>query len=234
MEEFSDPSPRAKRWFKKVAQLIPMFNGSHIRLPFRILSEREVLQLSGLEDLWANTSIEDAERLPERVIRDYCGNSFHPSLIYSELGNDLQLRRWVNGAAEGPETPVADKNAVLKIYTHLCREVEKLGNQHGYKLGPHIVKEFPPYPDPIGTHDCISIPKVFDAILVGPRSPKQSQKKRFTFNCAQAAIHHLGAPISKLLREFGLEVCFDAFRVWLPPSNSRNTFGLPSVVILHS
>ena len=130
-----------------------MFNGSHIRLPFRILSEREVLQLSGLEDLWTNTSIEDAERLPERVIRDYCGNSFHPSLIYGALGNDLQLRRWVNGEAEGPETPVADKNTVLKIYTHLCREVEKLGNQHGYKLGPHIVKEFPPYPDPIGTHD---------------------------------------------------------------------------------
>ena len=39
-----------------IAQLIPMFNGSHIRLPFRILSEREVLQLSGLEDLWTNTS----------------------------------------------------------------------------------------------------------------------------------------------------------------------------------
>ena len=195
-----------------IAQLIPMFNGSHIRLPFRILSEREVLQLSGLEDLWTNTSFEGAERLPERVIRDYCGNSFHPSLIYSALGNDLQLRRWVNGEAEGIETPVADKNAVLKIYTQLCEEVAKLGKQHGFKLEPQIVKEFPPYPDPISTHDCTAAPRVFDAVLVGPRPPTQSKKERFTFNCSQAAIHQLGAPISKLLRDFGLEVCFDAFR----------------------
>lgn len=79
--------------------------------------------------------------LRERVVCDYCGNSFHPSLIYSALGNDLQLRPWVDGEAEGLETPVADKNTVLKIYTQLCEEVAKLGNQHGCKLEPHIVEE---------------------------------------------------------------------------------------------
>ena len=30
-------------------------------------------------------------KLPERVIRDYCGNSFHPDLISSALGGSLDL-----------------------------------------------------------------------------------------------------------------------------------------------
>ena len=49
-----------------IKQLIPMFNGSQIRLPIRTLKEREVLQLSGLDGLWSHTSLDDAERLPKR------------------------------------------------------------------------------------------------------------------------------------------------------------------------
>ena len=195
-----------------VTQLIPMFNGSHIRLPIRILREREVLRLSGLENLWMNTSIEDAERLPEKVIRDYCGNSFHPGLISCALGNDLQLLQWVNGMDGGSDTAVADKNTVLKIYIHLCQEVEQLGAQQGVKLGTHVVKEPPPYPDPIDLQRHIPLPEVHDALLVGPRKPKQSKKERFIFNCNQAVVHHLGVPLSQVLRNCGLDVCFDAFR----------------------
>ena len=196
-----------------VTQLIPMFNGSHIRIPIRILKEREVLRLSGLENLWTNTSIEDAERLPEKVIRDYCGNSFHPDLISCALGNDQQLLQWVNGVADGSNIAVADKNTFLQIYTHLCQEVvEQLGAQQGVKLETHLVEEFPPYPDPIDPQRHLPLPKVHDALLVGPRKPKQSKKERLIFNCNQAAVHHLGVPLSQVLRNYGLDVCSDAFR----------------------
>ena len=76
----------SKGFDETIAQLIPMFNGSQIRIPIRILKERGILQLSGLDGLWANTSIDDAERLLEKVIRDYCGNSFFLTLSRVRLG----------------------------------------------------------------------------------------------------------------------------------------------------
>ena len=85
--------------------------------PIRTLKEREVLQLSGLAGLWSHTSL--AERLPERVIRDYCGNSFHPDLISSALGSDQCLQDWVEDAIEGSDSEVAGRNTVLQVYTHL-------------------------------------------------------------------------------------------------------------------
>jgi len=64
---------------KIIPPLLPMFECNTFRLPFRILTAREVLRLSGLD-------VEDANRLPDSLIRDMCGNSFHPSLISSALG----------------------------------------------------------------------------------------------------------------------------------------------------
>ena len=94
----------------------------------------------------------------------------------------------------------------------LCKDVENLGSQQGHKAGSLIVREFPHYPDPMCSSGTVSVPRVHDAILIGPRSPKQTKEDRLAFNCAQAAVHHLGVPISKLLRDVGLQVCFDSFR----------------------
>ena len=58
----------------------------------RVLNEEEVLQLSGLEQHWKHISLADAERLPETLVRNMCGNCFHPALISSALGNDAVLR----------------------------------------------------------------------------------------------------------------------------------------------
>ena len=49
------------------------------KVPFRILNEQEILL--------------DAERLPEKVVRDMCGNSFHPALKSSALGSNEEIRR---------------------------------------------------------------------------------------------------------------------------------------------
>ena len=193
-------------------QLIPMFNGSQIRLPIRTLKEPEVLQLSGLDELWTNTSINDAERLPERVIRDYCGNSFHPDLIGSALGSDQCLRDWVGDTTIGSDIEVANKNTVLQVYTHLCQEVEQLGIKQGVKFGTQLIKDFPHYPDPCDPQRQVAVPRIHDATIVGSQKPKQTKQERFQFSCNQAAVHHLGVPLSQALRSCGLDVCFDALR----------------------
>ena len=119
-----------------------MFNGSQIRLPVRILDELEVLKLSGLEEQWSNTHINDAERLPERVIRDYCGNSFHPELIGSALGEDQVLRQWVDGVITERAGEVASKNTVFQVYTHLCQECLRCTTSHGV-LPTLFARSFP-------------------------------------------------------------------------------------------
>ena len=195
-----------------IKQLIPMFNGSQIRLPVRILDELEVLQLSGLEEQWANTHLNDAERLPERVIRDYCGNSFHPKLIGSALGDDHILKQWINGEITERTEEVASKNTVLQVYTRLCQEVEQLSCKQGIKLGTNLVKDFPLYPDPCDPQRRVAVPRIHDATIHEPRTPKQTKQERYQFSCNQAAVHHLGVPLCQLLRDSDLEICFDAFR----------------------
>ncbi len=189
-----------------------MFNGSQIRLPVRILDEFEVLKLSGLEEQWSNTHLNDAERLPERVIRDYCGNSFHPELIGSALGEDQVLRQWINGEITERAREVASKNTVFQVYTHLCQEVEQLSHKQGVKLGMRLIKDFPFYPDPCDPQRRVAVPRIHDVTIHGPRTPKQTKQERYQFCCNQAAVHHLGVPLSQLLRNSDLEICFDAFR----------------------
>ena len=200
-----------------IKQLIPMFSGSQIRLPIRILDELEVLQLSGLEEQWANTHLNDAERLPERVIRDYCGNCFHPKLIGSALGDDHILKQWINGEIAERTGEVANKNTVLQVYTRLCQDVEQLSCKQGIKLGTNLVKDFPLYPDPCDPQRRVAVPRIHDATIHGPRVPKQTKQERYQFSCNQAAIHYLGVPLCQLLRDSDLEICFDSFRA---PTNA--------------
>ena len=64
-----------------IGPLLPMFSCSNYKLPFRTLTESEVAILSGLHDHWKKTSVQDADKLPEDLIRSMCGNCFHPSLV---------------------------------------------------------------------------------------------------------------------------------------------------------
>ena len=43
-----------------IPQLLPMFNCSTFKLPFRLLNIHEVLQLSGLANHWTMTDLDDA------------------------------------------------------------------------------------------------------------------------------------------------------------------------------
>ena len=79
-----------------IEQLAPIFHNPNIVLPMRILTVQEVRKLAGLENI-LTTERHGPSLLTDKVIRDFCGNSFHPSLISAALGTDDQLQQWVEG-----------------------------------------------------------------------------------------------------------------------------------------
>ena len=161
---------------------------------------------------WRNSGRIPTLRMLNVFLRDYCGNSFHPELIGSALGEDQVLRQWVDGVITARAGEVASKNTVFQVYTHLCQEVEQLSHKQGLKLGTQLIKDLPVYPDPCDPQRRVAAPRIHDVTIHGPRTPKQTKHERYQFCCNQAAVHHLGVPLSQLLRNSGLEICFDAFR----------------------
>ena len=63
-----------------ISPLLPLFHCQCYSIPFRVLKEEEVTALSGLHEVWTRISPEDAEALPEHLVRNYCGKCFHPAL----------------------------------------------------------------------------------------------------------------------------------------------------------
>ena len=108
-----------------IGPLLPLFNCSTYKLPFRLLTEQEVMNLSGLGDYWTHTSIHDAEKLSEPLIRNMCGNSFHPASISSALGDNGVLRHWIDNEKDSSGTLVAGQHQALTTYTELCDLIQK-------------------------------------------------------------------------------------------------------------
>ena len=108
-----------------VLPLVPMFHTGAYDLPFRILKEKEVIQLSGLQGLWNNVSLSDVELVPETLIRNMCGNCFHPDLISSALGSNTVLKSWVKGEIEGPNRQVMNQTEAYAVFSELCEQIEK-------------------------------------------------------------------------------------------------------------
>ena len=72
----------------EIGRLLPLFSCKNYHIPCRVLTEKEVTILSGLEGHWTRISEDDAKQMPEDLIRSMCGNSFHPGLISSALGSN--------------------------------------------------------------------------------------------------------------------------------------------------
>ena len=106
----------------------------------RILSVQEVRKLSGLDTIL--TIERHGPALPtDKVVRDFCGNSFHPALIDAALCTDSQLQSWVHGLNEGQpchtEAPPLDD--VYAKYQDLLRLVLEQGAKRGVQLKPDRV-----------------------------------------------------------------------------------------------
>ena len=127
-----------------VLPLVPMFHTGAYNLPFRILKEKEVIQLSGLQDFWNNVSLSDVELVPETLLRNVCGNCFHPDLISSALGSNTVLKSWVKGEVEGSSKQVMNQTEAYAVFSKLCEQIEKEAKKRRFnKL--QLDKTLPPY-----------------------------------------------------------------------------------------
>ena len=122
-----------------IGPLLPMFNCKTYKLPMRLLRESEIMNLSGLGDYWVHTSIQDSEKLPEALIRDTCGNSFHPALISSALGSDETIKHWVDDIEKESHSLVASQHQALFIQTEISKNKKS-------KKQPQVINNLPHYP----------------------------------------------------------------------------------------
>ena len=170
-----------------VAPLIPMFHTEAYNLPFRILKEQEVIQLSGLQGFWTNVSLSDAELVPESWIRNVCGNCFHPDLVSSALGNDAILKAWVRGEVEGPDKYVMNQPEAYAVFSSLCEQIEEAAKKKGCLKKLHLDKTLPPYEvlpngEATATEQCTNHAKV-----MGSGNPAGQPVKGFYQTSANAA-----------------------------------------------
>ena len=79
--------------------VLPLFHNSSIQVPFRFLTDSEVLQVSGLSRNFATIS-RPKHMLHSQTIRSFVGNSFHPKLISLAIGTPDHVRAWIQGKTE--------------------------------------------------------------------------------------------------------------------------------------
>ena len=118
-----------------IEQLAPIFHNPNVTLPMRILSVQEVRKLSGLEAI-LTVDRHGPALLTDKVVRDFCGNSFHPALIDAALGTDSQLQSWVSGSNDGQpcHTEAPPIHDVYAKYQDLLRSVLEQGAKRGVQL----------------------------------------------------------------------------------------------------
>ena len=229
------PPPFLKAWFRflqlcenrnmqgneideALAPLLPLFHCDNFCLPFRILKETEVAALSGLHNFWTRTSIENAEALPEHLVRNYCGNSFHPDLISSALGNNIVLSEWVNGNGEGPHSLVAEQSEAFQVFSSLCDKVEAEARRTTSKGKLTIDRTLPPFqgvscvPQQQPAHEVSVQQQVLPPLLGSSPKIRVTKAERRVQQCIDAALHKLEEKQCVALKEKGLGRLFDGLR----------------------
>ena len=201
-----------------LAPLLPLFHCDNFCLPFRILKETEVAALSGLHNFWTRTSIENAEALPEHLVRNYCGNSFHPDLISSALGNNIVLSEWVNGNGEGPHSLVAEQSEAFQVFSSLCDKVEAEAMRTKRKGKLTIDRTLPPFqvvscvPQQRPAHEVSVQLQVLPPLLGGSPKIRVTKAERRVQQSIDAALHKLEEKQCVALKEKGLGRLFDGLR----------------------
>ena len=95
-------------------------------------------------DFWNNVSLSDVELVPETLLRNVCGNCFHPDLIGSALGSNAVLKSWVKGELEGPSKLVMNQAEAYAVFSKLCEQIEKEATKRQCKK-LQLDKTLPPY-----------------------------------------------------------------------------------------
>ena len=200
----------------EIGRLLPLFSCKNYHIPCRILTEKEVTVLSGLEGHWTRISEDDAKHMPEDLIRSMCGNSFHPGLIGSALGCNETLKQWIKQSVEEKQPYVANREMAYNVFTDLVEQVRtQLNNTRGKHTSAHKVSVDPTLP-------VFEIPKPisedFQQPIIHPVSlgrcnvvelTKFDQRKQF---CVEAAAQSLEPDVCRALKIAGQEELFEAMR----------------------
>ena len=152
-----------------------MFECCTYKLPFRILTAKEVLSLSELENHWTMIDVEDANRLPDPLIRDMCGN-FSSGIDILCLWYDDVLKRWIQGEEEGSSTLVADQKRAHAICAELARLIKQKGQELHKNTDIPVVEELPCYPSVEKVKGQVFLPDIAQPVLQGKptQNPKES------------------------------------------------------------
>ena len=141
--------------------VLPLFHNASIQLPFRLLTDQEVLQISGLSQNFGSI-VHLKHLLTPHTIRSYVGNSFHPKLVSLALGTAEDLQAWVQGKLPSV-TKVADPTTVRKNYLRFKQEISNTFARNNYTPKSELVTE------PYRHHD-------YRAIVMSPiEAPKVAQ-----------------------------------------------------------
>ena len=153
-----------------IRALLPLFHNPNVRLPMRTLTVQEVRHFSGLTNILTEQK-HGSVLVTEKVVRDFCGNSFHPGLIDAALGTDESFRAWAHERpGDNPNEPrVANIDHVHTKYKSLLHAVTTEAAARGVKLSPNTVDLEAPW------HQCPSditgyatvIPEVHQPTLSG-------------------------------------------------------------------
>ena len=203
----------AKDFDPLIGPLLPIFNCDTYKLPMRLLQETEIMNLSGLGDFWTHTNLQDAEKMPEALIRNMCGNCFHPALIASALGNNETIRQWVDNTKHESYALVAGQHQALATYTELCGLIQKeIDKDKKNKKKPEVVQDLPTYPVVEKSGPVKEIPKVAPATICGLRMPEITKIDQRKEHCIEAAILELDQKTCMLFDKYGIGCYFDALR----------------------
>ena len=119
--------------------VLPLFHNSSIQVPFRFLTDSEVLQVSGLGRNFANIS-RLKHMLHSQTIRSFVGNSFHPKLISLAIGTSEHIRAWIQGRTDC-FFRVASPDEVRKGYIAFKQAIEDDFKKKGRNTQITIVPE---------------------------------------------------------------------------------------------
>ena len=203
----------AKDFDPLIGPLLPMFSCKTYKLPMRLLQESEIMNLSGLGDYWTHTCIQDSEKLPEALIRDMCGNSFHPALISSALGSNETIRHWIDDVKHECHVLVAGQHQALSTYTELCGLIQtEIAKDKKNKKKPQVVNDLPHYPTVEKSGPVNGLPTVAPAMICGVRTPEITKQDQHKEHCIEAALLELDQKTCMRFNRYGIGDYFDAFR----------------------
>ena len=154
-----------------------------------------------------------------RLVRDYCGNCFHPALISSALGNNETLKRWVAEGEGGPNVLVADQSEAFHVFARLCDQVDAEAKHKVKNEKVVIDRTLPPFQtlEPCGaqqtaSHVVSEKPDVLPPSIAGCRKVRVTKAEKHIQQCIDAALHKLEEHQCLALRTCGLERIFDGLR----------------------